>query len=51
MEKPVTPTDLAGRHIDVTGDVGITSHVDDLLRRAAVPARLARPVRGQGADG
>jgi hypothetical protein len=27
--------------IEVTGDVGVTSHVGDLLRRAAIPARLA----------
>jgi hypothetical protein len=27
--------------IEVTGDVGVTSHVGDLLRRAAIPSRLA----------
>jgi hypothetical protein len=36
----------SGEGIIVNGDVGITSHVGDLLRRAAIPARLTRPVRG-----
>jgi hypothetical protein len=45
----IAEASAAGEGIVVTGDVGITSHVGDLLRRAAVPARLARPVRGQGA--
>jgi hypothetical protein len=29
--------------VELTGDVGVTSHAGDLLRRAAVPARLGRP--------
>jgi hypothetical protein len=37
----------ADEGILVTGDIGITSHVGDLLREAAVPARIARPVRSQ----
>jgi len=28
--------------VEITGDVGITSHVGDLLRRAAIPSRIAR---------
>jgi hypothetical protein len=36
----------AGDGIVVAGDVGLTSHVGDLLRRAAVPARLDRPGGG-----
>jgi hypothetical protein len=28
--------------IELTGDVGVTSHAGDLLRRAAIPSRLAR---------
>jgi hypothetical protein len=27
--------------IELAGDVGITSHAGDLLRRAAIPSRLA----------
>jgi hypothetical protein len=27
--------------IELTGDVGVTSHAGDLLRRAAIPSRLA----------
>jgi hypothetical protein len=27
--------------IELAGDVGITSHASDLLRRAAIPSRLA----------
>jgi hypothetical protein len=37
----------SGEGVEVAGDVGVTSHVGDLLRRAAVPARLA----GSGHDG
>jgi hypothetical protein len=29
--------------IEVLGDVGITSHVGDVLRQAGLPARLGRP--------
>jgi hypothetical protein len=29
--------------VELTGDVGVTSHAGDLLRRAAVPSRLGRP--------
>ena len=32
-----------GEGIELTGAVGVTSHAGDLLRRAAVPARLAVP--------
>jgi hypothetical protein len=31
----------AGEGVELTGDVGVTSHAGDLLRRAAIPARLA----------
>jgi hypothetical protein len=31
-----------GEGIELTGDVGVTSHAGDLLRRAAIPSRLAR---------
>jgi hypothetical protein len=31
--------------IEVTGDVGVSSHAGDLLRRAAIPSRLAAPPR------
>jgi hypothetical protein len=30
-----------GEGIELTGDVGVTSHAGDLLRRAAIPSRLA----------
>ena len=30
----------AGEGVEVAGDVGVTSHAGDLLRRAAVPSRL-----------
>jgi hypothetical protein len=32
-----------GEGVELTGDVGVTSHAGDLLRRAAVPARLGPP--------
>jgi hypothetical protein len=32
----------AGEGVELTGDVGVTSHAGDLLRRAAVPSRLVR---------
>jgi hypothetical protein len=35
--------------IEVTGDVGVTSHVGDLLRRAAIPSRLAGSSGGRDA--
>jgi hypothetical protein len=35
-----------GEGIEVTGDIGVTSHVGDLLRRAAVPSRLVGSPRG-----
>jgi hypothetical protein len=38
-----------GEGVEVAGDVGVTSHVGDLLRRAAVPARLARTADGRDA--
>jgi hypothetical protein len=31
----------SGEGVEVTGEVGVTSHAGDLLRRAAVPSRLA----------
>jgi hypothetical protein len=31
-----------GEGIELTGDVGVTSHAGDLLRRSAIPSRLAR---------
>ncbi len=34
-----------GAGIVVTGDIGITSHVGDLLRKAGVPARFGEPPR------
>ena len=34
----------ADEGIEVAGDVGVTSHAGDLLRRAAVPSRLVRRV-------
>ena len=33
----------AGEGVELTGDVGVTSHAGDLLRRAAIPARVAGP--------
>ena len=39
----------SGEGVEVTGDVGVTSHVGDLLRRAAVPARLAGITDGRDA--
>ena len=38
-----------GEGVEVAGDVGVTSHVGDLLRRAAVPSRLARTADGRDA--
>ena len=35
-----------GDGIELTGDVGVTSHAGDLLRRAAIPSRLARSKQG-----
>jgi hypothetical protein len=35
--------------IELTGDVGVTSHAGDLLRRASIPSRLAGPSRGRDA--
>jgi hypothetical protein len=32
-----------GEGVELTGDVGVTSHAGDLLRRAVVPARLGPP--------
>jgi len=32
-----------GEGIEVAGDIGVTSHAGDLLRRAAIPSRLAGP--------
>jgi hypothetical protein len=32
----------AGEGVELTGDVGVTSHAGDLLRRAAIPSRLVR---------
>jgi hypothetical protein len=34
-----------GEGIEVAGDIGVTSHAGDLLRRAAVPSRLAASPR------
>ena len=34
----------ANEGIEVAGDIGVTSHAGDLLRRAAVPSRLVRRV-------
>ena len=31
----------ADEGIEVVGDIGVTSHVGDVLRRAAIPSRLA----------
>ena len=39
----------AGEGIEVAGDVGVTSHVGDLLRRAAIPSRLTGPDPGRDA--
>ena len=39
----------AGEGVELTGEVGMTSHAGDLLRRAAIPARLAGPVAGRDA--
>ena len=39
----------AGDGVELTGDVGVTSHAGDLLRRAAIPARLAGPSHGRDA--
>jgi len=33
----------AGEGVELTGEVGVTSHAGDLLRRAGIPARLAGP--------
>ena len=38
-----------GEGIELTGDVGVTSHAGDLLRRAAIPSRLAGSSRGRDA--
>jgi hypothetical protein len=35
-----------GEGIEVDGDIGVTSHAGDLLRRAAVPSRLVGSPRG-----
>lgn len=35
-----------GEGVELTGDVGVTSHAGDLLRRAAIPSRLAAIRRG-----
>jgi hypothetical protein len=35
-----------GEGVELTGDVGVTSHAGDLLRRAAIPSRLAAIPRG-----
>jgi hypothetical protein len=35
-----------GEGVELTGDVGVTSHAGDLLRRAAIPSRLAGLPRG-----
>ncbi len=35
-----------GEGIEVAGDIGVTSHAGDLLRRAAVPSRLVGSPRG-----
>jgi hypothetical protein len=35
----------SGEGIEVAGDIGITSHVGDLLRKAAIPSRLAEQPR------
>jgi hypothetical protein len=51
LRRLIAEVSAAGDGIVVTGDVGITSHVGDLLRRAAIPARLAKPVRGQSPAG
>jgi hypothetical protein len=39
----------AGEGVELTGDVGVTSHAGDLLRRAAIPARLAGSADGRDA--
>jgi hypothetical protein len=38
-----------GDGVELTGDVGVTSHAGDLLRRAAIPARLAGSDAGRDA--
>jgi hypothetical protein len=38
-----------GEGVELTGDVGVTSHAGDLLRRAAIPARLAGSDAGRDA--
>jgi hypothetical protein len=38
-----------GEGIELSGDVGVTSHAGDLLRRAAVPSRLAGSAPGRDA--
>jgi hypothetical protein len=41
----------AGEGVELTGDVGVTSHAGDLLRRAAIPARVVgRPKAGARGD-
>ena len=35
--------------VELTGEVGVTSHAGDLLRRAAIPARLAGSDPGRDA--
>jgi hypothetical protein len=39
----------AGEGVELTADVGVTSHAGDLLRRAAIPARLAGSDAGRDA--
>ena len=41
----------SGEGVEVTGEVGVTSHAGDLLRRAAVPARLAGITDGRALQG
>jgi hypothetical protein len=38
-------TVASGEGVELTGDVGVTSHAGDLLRWAVIPSRLATPPR------
>jgi predicted methyltransferase MtxX (methanogen marker protein 4) len=51
LEKPreLIATVGADEGIEITGDIGVTSHAGDLLRRAAIPSRLVGSASGRHA--
>jgi hypothetical protein len=44
LRRLVREASAEGRGVLVTGKVGVTSHVGDILRKAGVPGRFAQPV-------